>query len=122
MVSKFPGKYDFVGAIFQNGCSPKAPSTRSPWLLGKIRGPIWMSNDHLVMKGLSKNVETPENPRFDNSVRHKIAALDPIKSSTILPQASSGDQAGQRQVQAYILSASAAPSPPWNHIADSEIP
>ena len=56
-VSQFPGKYVFSGVIFQKGFSPKAPSTRSPWLLGKIRRHIWRSKDHLEMKGLSKNVK-----------------------------------------------------------------
>ena len=36
-------------------------STRSKWCLEKNKGPIWRSNDHLVMKGLSKNVENHEN-------------------------------------------------------------
>jgi len=35
-------------------------STRSQWCLEKVQGPIWRSNDHLVMKGLSKNVKNHE--------------------------------------------------------------
>ena len=50
-----------VGTIYQKWFSPKAPSTRRPWLLGEIRGPIWRSKDHLVMKGLSKNDENHAN-------------------------------------------------------------
>ena len=72
--------------------SPKASSTRSPWLLGKIRGAIWRSTDHstdhLMMKGLSENVENPEKLRFHYSVRQKIAAPGPIKLRTIFPHTS----------------------------------
>ena len=76
------------GVIFQNGFSPKAPSTRSPWLLRKIRGPIWRSKDHLVMKGLTQNVENLANLRFDNPVRPDPAAPGPRKLRTIFPHTS----------------------------------
>ena len=49
--------HDFFGrGIFQNDFSPKAVQPEA----SKIEGPIWRFKDHLVMKGLSKNVKNHE--------------------------------------------------------------
>ena len=58
-VFQVPVKQMLLGDIFPNGFSP-----RSLWCLEKIQGPIWRSKDHLVMKGLSKNVK---NQRFSRN-------------------------------------------------------
>ena len=55
-------------------------STRSLWCLEKIQGPIWRSKDHLVMKGLSKNVKNHDFKETHYSVRQKIG--DPGSTST----------------------------------------
>ena len=57
----------FFGCHFSKLIFAEGRSTRSPWSLEKIQGPIWRSKDHLAMKGLSKNVENhgcSRNPLF----------------------------------------------------------
>ena len=51
-----PRKVCFLGGQFAKWIFAEGRSTRSPWSLEKVQGPIWRSRDHLVMKGLSKNV------------------------------------------------------------------
>jgi len=60
-------------------------STRSPWCLEKIQGPIWRSKDNLVMKGLSKNVKNHEILLFHNSVRQKIGDPGSISTQNMNP-------------------------------------
>ena len=48
------------GGHFSKWIFAEGRPTRSPWCLEKIQGPIWRSKDHLVMKGLSKNVKNHE--------------------------------------------------------------
>ena len=50
----------FVCGHFSKWIFAEGRSTRSLWCLEKIEGPIWRSKDHLVMKGLSKNVKNHE--------------------------------------------------------------
>ena len=57
--SSFPENLFFAGN-FSKWIFAEGRSTRSPWCLEKIQGPIWRSKDHLVMKGLSKNVKNHE--------------------------------------------------------------
>ena len=58
--SSFPENM-FVGGHFAKWIFAEGRSTRSFWCLEKIQGPIWRSKDHLVMKGLSKNVKNHES-------------------------------------------------------------
>ena len=52
------------GGHFSKWTFAEGRSTRSLWCLETIQGPIWRSNDHFVMKGLSKNVK---NHRFSRN-------------------------------------------------------
>ena len=58
-----PGSRKIIGwgVLFKNGFSPKAVQPEASGVKKKIQEPIWRSNDHLVMRGLSKNVENHEN-------------------------------------------------------------
>ena len=56
----FPVARIIFGGHFPKWIFAEGRSTRSLWCLEKIQGPIWRSKDHLVMKGLSKNVENHE--------------------------------------------------------------
>ena len=63
----FPRNIFILGGHFPKWIFTEGRSTRSLWCLEKIQGPIWRSKDHLVMKGLSKNVKNHEfwrNPLF----------------------------------------------------------
>ncbi len=60
-------------------------STRSPWCLEKIQGPIWRSKDHLVMKGLSKNVKNHDSNETNYSVRQKIGDAGSISTQNMFP-------------------------------------
>ena len=60
-------------------------STRSLWCLEKIQGPIWRSKEHLVMKGLSKNVKNHEILLFHYSVRQKIGDPGSISTQNMFP-------------------------------------
>ena len=73
-------KYFVLEGHFSKWVFTECRSTRSPWGLEKIQGPIWMSKDHLVMKGLSKNVNNHEFQRSHYSVGRNIA--DPVSIST----------------------------------------
>ena len=55
----FPMDFPFFGH-FPKWIFDEGRSTRSPWCLEKVQGPTWRSKDHLVMKGLSKNVKNHE--------------------------------------------------------------
>jgi hypothetical protein len=79
-VFQVPVKQMLLGDIFPNGFSP-----RSLWCLEKIQGPIWRSKDHLVMKGLSKNVKNHEFSRTHYSVRQKIEDAGSISTQNIFP-------------------------------------
>ena len=60
-------------------------STRSPWCLEEIQGPIWRSKDHLVIKGLSNNVKNHEFKRFHYSVRQKIGDAGSVSTQNMFP-------------------------------------
>ena len=55
-VVQFPGCF-LLGGHLSKWIFAQGRSTRSPWCLETIQGPIWRSKDHLVMKVLSKNVK-----------------------------------------------------------------
>ena len=80
----FP-KHICVGGHFPKSIFAEGRSTRSPWCLEKIQGPIWRSKDHLVMKGLSKNVKNHDFKETHYSVRHKIGDLGFISTQNIFP-------------------------------------
>ena len=80
----FSRKYYFWGH-FPKWIFAEGRSTRSPWCLGKIQGPIWMSKDNLMMKGLSKNVKNHEILLFHNSVRQKIGDPGSISTQNMFP-------------------------------------
>ena len=64
--SSFP-EHILFGGHFSKWDFAEVRSARSLWCLEKIQGPMWRSKDHLVMKGLSRNVENQEfsrNPLF----------------------------------------------------------
>ena len=84
-LSSFLGILFLWGVIFQNVFFAEGRSTRSPWCLEKIQGPIWRSKDHLVMKGLSKNVKNHEFWRFHYSVRQKIGDPGSIPTQNMFP-------------------------------------
>ena len=63
-------------------------STRSLWCPEQIQGPIWRSKDHLVMKGLSKNVKDHEFQRFHYSVRQEIGHARSISTQNMFPLSS----------------------------------
>ena len=78
-----------LGGHFPKWIFAEGRSTRSPWCLEKIQGPIWRSKDHLVMKGLSKNVKNHEFLLvFHYSVRQKIGDPGSISTQNMFPLSS----------------------------------
>ena len=73
------------GGHFPKWIFVEGRSTRSPWCLEKIQGPIWRSKDHLMMKGLSKNVKNHGNLLFHYSVRQKIGDPGSISTQNMFP-------------------------------------
>ena len=75
----------FVGGHFSKWIFAEGRSTRSLWCPEKIQGPIWRSKDHLVMKGLSKNVKNHDFKETHYSVRQKIGEAGSISTQNIFP-------------------------------------
>ena len=82
--SSFPENI-FFGGHFPKWIFAEGRSTRSPWCLEKIQGPIWRSKDNLMMKGLSKNVKNHEILIFHNSVRQKTGDPGSISTQNMFP-------------------------------------
>ena len=75
----------FFGGHFPKWIFGEGRSTRSLWCPEKIQGSIWRPKDHLVMKGLSKNVKIIDFNETHYSVRQKIGDAGSISTQNMFP-------------------------------------